>query len=78
MSQSCVERVIGLLATDEALRRNFAADPRATLRHLAERGIELTGWEQWALAALDPDQLTRFAEAIDARLQKADLKGGVS
>jgi hypothetical protein len=76
MSQSHVERVIGLLATDEALRRRFESDPRATLQQLAERGVELNGCEHQALASLDPGQLTRFAAAIDARLQKADLKDG--
>lgn len=76
MSQAYVERVIGLLATDEALRRRFEADPRATLQQLKESGIELTSCEHWALASLDPEQLTRFAAAIDTRLQKADLQDG--
>lgn len=76
MSQSHVERVIGLLATDEALRRRFEADPRATLEQLRERGVDLTWCEQQALASLEPGHLTRFAASIDARLQKADLRGG--
>ena len=76
MSQPNVERAIGLLATDEALRRRFEADPRTTLQQLMERGVELTWCEHQALASLDPDQLTRFAAAIDARLQKADLRQG--
>jgi len=76
MSQSHVERVIGLLATDEALRRQFEADPRATLQLLKESGVELNWCEHQALSSLDPDQLTRFAAAIDARLQKADLRDG--
>lgn len=73
MSQTNVERVIGVLATDEALRRRFAADPRATLQQLAHAGIELTPCEQRALAGLDRAELARFAEIIDARLQKMDL-----
>ncbi|TMQ70330.1 MAG: hypothetical protein E6K81_12875 [Candidatus Eisenbacteria bacterium] len=76
MSQAYVERVIGLLATDEALRRRFVADPRGTLQQLVEGGVQLNGCERHALASLDPDQLKRFAAAIDARLQKADLKEG--
>jgi len=76
MSQSHVERVIGLLATDEALRRRFEADPRATLQQLSESGVELNWCENQALASLDPDQLARFAAAIDARIQRADLKEG--
>jgi hypothetical protein len=75
MSQLNVERVIGVLATDEAFRRRFIHDPRATLQHFIESGIELTACERHALAALDPLQLARFAEAIDARLQKSDLTG---
>jgi len=77
MSQTHVERVIGLLATDESLRRNFTNDPSATIQKLSERGIELTRWEQWALASLDPEQLSQFAEKIDPRLQKADLRRGI-
>ena len=76
MSQPNVERVIGVLATDEALRRRFATDPRAALQLLVENGVELTMCERLALATLDPTELTRFADAIDARLQKADLEGG--
>ena len=76
MSQPCVERVIGLLATDEALRRRFSADPRRALDEMIERGIELTACEQYSLASLDPHDLARFADAIDARLQKSDLQRG--
>ena len=77
MSQPNVERIIGVLVTDEALRRQFVADPEATLKGLVERGVELTGCEQRALACTDPVQLARFAEAIDARLQKSDLKSNL-
>jgi len=76
MSQTHVERVIGLLVTDEALRRRFTTDPRATLQELHENGIELNACERYALSRMDPVQLRRFADAIDARIQKADLKGG--
>lgn len=78
MSHHYVERIIGVLATDEALRRRFTANPKATLLELAERGMELTPFEVRALVSLDPDELTRFAQAIDARLQKTDLQRGVT
>ena len=75
MSQVHVERIIGLLATDEGMRRRFAASPRATLEEMLLRGMELTECERWALARLDPRDLERFAEAMDSRLQKTDLEG---
>jgi len=76
MSQLYVERVIGLLATDEALRREFTRDPAATLMKLIEGGMELNWCERRSLAGLDPEKLARFAQAIDARLQKIDLQRG--
>jgi len=76
MSHVNVERIIGLLATDEALRRRFTKNPNDTLRELAERGLELNSCERWSLAQMDPGELARFAEAIGPRLQKADLEGG--
>lgn len=76
MSQVNVERVIGLMATDEAFRRRFAENPRGTLQELIDHGLVLTWCEQHALASIDLHQLQRFADAIDPRLQKTDLKGG--
>jgi len=76
VSQSNVERVVGLLVTDEAFRRRFAEDPRATLQQLIETGIGLTRCEQQAIAEIDLRELARFAELIDPRLQKIDLKRG--
>jgi hypothetical protein len=75
MSQVNVEKIIGLLATDEAIRRRFSENPQAVLAELAERGVELNACERWSLARLDPRELARFAQAIGDRLQKADLKG---
>lgn len=75
MSQPNVERVIGMLATDESLRRQFIADPRATVKGMVEGGMELTHCEQWSIVSLDPRDLASFAAAIDARLQKTDLHG---
>jgi hypothetical protein len=77
MSQANVERVIGLLATDEGLRRRFTMNPHAALHEMLERGLELTSSERWSLAHMNPRELVRFANAIGPRLQKADLGGGV-
>jgi hypothetical protein len=76
MSQVNVERVIGVLATDEGLRLRFASKPRAVLQEMVERGMELTECEVYSLLALDPGDLERFAQAIGPRLQKTDLHGG--
>lgn len=75
MSQPNVERVIGVLATDERLRAQFTRDPRSALLELVRKGMDLNPTELWSLACLDPSELARFAQAIDARLQKADLEG---
>ena len=75
MSQPNVERVIGVLATDERLRAQFTLDPRSALLDLVRKGLDLNPTELWSLACLDPSELARFARAIDARLQKADLEG---
>jgi len=76
MSQLCVERIIGLLATDEGLRRRFRKNPRAALQEMLDRGLELNPCELASLAALDAREITRFAQSIDPRLQKIDLHGG--
>jgi hypothetical protein len=78
MSQRNVERVIGRLVTDESLRRRFAADRAATVRELVAAGLELNPCELDALAALDPRRLTRFADELDARLQKVELQGDLT
>jgi hypothetical protein len=76
MSQRYVERIIGLLATDEALRQEFTKNPKETLLKLSERGMELSSCELGSLATLDPEELKRFAQILDSRLQKADLQRG--
>jgi hypothetical protein len=76
MSQANVERIIGVLATDEAVRRRFTADPRTLLEEMGRRGVELTECERWSLVHLDPHALAHFALAVGPRLQKADLEGG--
>ena len=74
MSQVSVERVIGVLATDEKLRRLFSRDPKTALLEMVRKGMDLNATELWSLACLDPSELARFAQAIDGRLQKADLE----
>ena len=76
MSQLCVERIIGLLATDEGLRRRFRKNPRTALQEMQARGLELNDCEISSLASLDTRELARFARTIDPRLQKIDLGGG--
>jgi hypothetical protein len=78
VSQVHVERFIGLLATDEGMRRRFIASPWATLEEMVGRGMELNECERWALLRLDPLALERFAQAMDSRLQKSDLGGTAS
>jgi hypothetical protein len=76
MSQRWVEQVVGRLATDEAFRRQFLADRAAALDELQAGGAELNPCELRALAAVDGRAIVRFAEALDPRIQKSDLKGG--
>lgn len=76
MSQPQVERAIGRLATDEEARRTFIEDPREALLRMAELGIEMTEGERLSLASLDPEELARFARAINPRLQRIDPRGG--
>lgn len=72
MSQMCVERVIGLLVTDEGLRKRFKKNPRMAIKEMTDRGMELTGCEQWALMRLDAEALMSFARNVDGRLQRID------
>jgi hypothetical protein len=72
--QRSVEVLVGRLITDEEFRRAFQRDPRGTLNVAAEWGLELTKCELQALMAADHAMWDRFAEEIDARLQKASLK----
>ena len=76
MSQDNVERVIGRLVTDEAFRKRFRDDPSAAIDGLIEDGMTLNPCELRALVNLDPDLIRGFAEAIDPRIQKSDLRGG--
>jgi hypothetical protein len=77
MSQRSVERVIGRLVTDEAFRRRFVDQPEVVLHESVTCGLELTPCEIQALAAIDVASVQRFAAAIDPRLQKTDIHGGI-
>jgi hypothetical protein len=72
--QRSVEVLVGRLITDEEFRRAFQRDPRGTLQVAAEWGLELTAGELQALVSADHGMWERFAEEIDARLQKASLR----
>ena len=74
MTHRDVEKLIGRLATDPALRRRFAEDPAAVLDGFREQGYELTAVELEALVSTDADALRALAESLDARLQRIDLK----
>jgi hypothetical protein len=76
MSHRGVEIVLGRLATDEGLRSRFAASAGAALAELVAQGLDLSPVERAALQALPAEALERFASALDARLQKAELGGG--
>ena len=78
MSQRDVERVIGMLVTDEAFRSRFGRDPGSALRELAAIGLELTSCELQALAGIDRQSIDAFADALDPRIHKTDLRGGTS
>jgi hypothetical protein len=74
MSQKSVEIVIGRLATDEALRARFLADPAGTLRSLWESGLELNPGEVEALLETPPESWAAMATRIHPRLQKIALR----
>ena len=74
MSHRSVETIIGRLATDEGFRRRFLADPASVLDELRRQGCELSPVEIGALSDLDQAAITAFAEALDRRLQKVDLR----
>jgi hypothetical protein len=69
MAHRTVETLIGRLATDPVLRRQFAADPQAVLTEFHARG-ELTAVERDALTALDATAIETFADALDRRIRK--------
>ena len=70
MSQQAVEKALGKLATDEAFREAFFADPdRASL----EAGLQLSPCELQALRRIPPDALHRFSERLDDRICRLKL-----
>jgi hypothetical protein len=75
MSQKSVEVIIGRLATDEALRTRFIADPAGTLRSLREEGLDLNPTEVDALLKIPNDLWTIMARWVHPRLQKIALRG---
>ncbi len=71
MSQAHVEQILGRLATDEQWRARYRHSPGTALDALAETAaLEVTPTERQALLALAPDELDRFAGALDPRLQR--------
>ena len=74
MSHKGVETIIGKLVTDESFRQRFFTEPAAALEELRQRGCEVTPVETEALLTIDLEAIHAFAAAIDARLQKLDLR----
>jgi len=74
MTHRNVETLIGRLATDPVFRRRFVADPTAVLDELRAQGFELTLVELEALAATSADAIESFAQALDRRIRRADVR----
>ena len=74
MSQLDVQRVAGLLATDEGLRKRFRKNPRAALMEMIERGMDLTDGEVRSLSVPDFRELARSAEEMLPPLSRSDLE----
>jgi hypothetical protein len=74
MTHRNVETLIGRLATDPAFRRRFVADPAAVLDELRAAGYELTHVELDALASTRADAIEAFANALDRRIRRADVR----
>jgi hypothetical protein len=68
-----VETLIGRLATDTLLRRRFLEDPRTVLSEFRAQGHELTPVELEALASMDSQAMTAFAQAVDRRIQRVEF-----
>ncbi len=75
MSQKTVHLVIAWLLTDEEVRLQFLAEPRATLDTFREQGFELTDGEMSALLDTDREFWAAGAERIDPRLQRCSMRG---
>lgn len=74
MSQRGVETLLGRLTTDEVLRRRFQADRAAVLDELVAQGLELSTVERRVILELDCGACERFAERLDPRIQKVNLR----
>jgi hypothetical protein len=74
VSHRTVERIIGCLLTDEALRLKFTRSPRRTLAELGEQGWELSRLETDALLATDITLWSVVAGRIDSRLRRSRLE----
>lgn len=66
-----VELLIGRIITDDHFREAFLRAPEATLRRLAEQGLDLSRIEVAALANTSPDVWVHAASTIDERLRRS-------
>jgi hypothetical protein len=72
MSHRNVETLLGRLATDPDFRRRFISDREAALAQFREQGYELSAIELTALMSMNAEAIHAFADALDARLRKAE------
>src|SRR6266404_4978343 len=74
VTQQSVEILIGKLLTDEELREAFEQNPHGVLVWLLRQGLQLSRLEMEALTSIRTSDLSRVADLIDGRLQKASLR----
>jgi hypothetical protein len=72
MTHGNVERILGRLLTDPALRQRYGRSPGRLIAELRSEGIELSEVEAEALAGTDAASLQALAERLDRRLRRAD------
>ena len=73
MSQKTIQWLIGLLLTDEEMRRRFLKDPLGFVNALRNDGFALTNTEIEALIETDAAMWSQAADRIDSRLQRSSL-----
>lgn len=70
MSLSAVQRVIGMLITDEEFRRYFEQQRADCLANLSDQGIDLDAIEVAALMEGEADLWSQMATHVDSQLRK--------
>lgn len=78
MSQKTVAFFIGLLITDEGLRRRFKANPADAILAMDVLGYPLTAIERDVLLALDINGIERVGQQLDPRIRKLSVSAGLT